>query len=337
MQEDQYNELIAKYLSGNMNTEESARLMAWKEEHVTNQAIFDEIQDIWEATADLEVDLSFKAPNWSDFEQKLSIEASVDEMPTVKPARFRKIFFRIAATLLFLVTAGIAWQFFSKRAPNSNPIAIITPLGERQEITLPDGSQIWVNQNSRVVYDSFFEQRLVHLEGEAFFEVTPDKERPFVIRSGETSTTVVGTSFNVRAYPDEPQIEVTVETGEVFVQKTANQEQKITLQANQSGIYYKQTDSLQTTPQKISNAQAWKKQRLVYENSPLSNVKTDLERYFNITIIVNNPALLKCTWKFNQMTDRPDLETIFNMLSYNLELQVSKNKDTYIWDGPGCQ
>ena len=123
----------------------------------------------------------------------------------------------IAASVLLVITFGVIFVL-QQVGKTQNLITKTTTRGQKSTITLTDGSQVRLNSESSLIYPERFEEnvRSIQLVGEAFFDVARDENRPFIIKSGEVTTTVLGTSFNVSAFPDE-DIEVTVATGKVKV------------------------------------------------------------------------------------------------------------------------
>ena len=198
--EEQNFNKIAKYLSDNIDSEERESLFAWVKEHPDNKKTLEDSMEVWEVSnpSELEFQPNMEAA-WDKMDKRLeTARASQAPSATVRPLRFFRPWMRIAAAAVVLL--GIAFWLFPDFS-NDGTILKQTIAKENTTIELPDGSKIWLNQNSTLEYKKNFEKRIVYLEGEAFFDVAKDKSRPFEIYAGKSKTTVLGTSFNIRAYP----------------------------------------------------------------------------------------------------------------------------------------
>lgn len=343
MKNARYEELIASYLSGEINRPDKEKLLAWVEETKENRAFFDEMAQLWKLAENFDVPYEANTEAaWNAVEKKLDaqiVSSLTPEQPTphpmLKPVWGRIT--RIAAVGLVAILA--AWWIFQKTPEPVTTLQIVqTQSGEQKEVLLPDGSRIWLNENTQLSYDANFEVRQVQLEGEAFFDVERMEDSPFEVVSGSTHTLVLGTSFNVRAYPTEEQVEVTVETGKVkFSEHTESDEQAVVLPAGTSGIYKKPSKELVKTETKLDNALSWRTQRLEFEDSPMRKVISDIERYFDVDIRIENESILYCPYTGD--FSKPDLSSILEAISFALnDARFEKQPDgTYILIGEGCE
>ncbi len=179
-------------------------MFAWTDASTDNQAHFEEWMQAWAMTEGAAVspfDTDLGAA-WAKIDMATSVaEVPVAERPAAKIIHLSKIMRRwsVAAAVLLAIGAGLWWMSHPPVAQQPQFVEIHTLDNERKSITLPDSSEVWLNENSKLTYDPRFAQRHVTLEGEAFFEVERLVERPFEITSGDAVTTVLGTSFNVHA------------------------------------------------------------------------------------------------------------------------------------------
>lgn len=325
-----YLDLIGKYLSGNLQPDEKTVLMNWAEKSAENQAFFDEMIQLWSVSGQYEEE----ADNWQiDTDAAWSkVEESlfpVRELPLTEPQKrgrilnFPTALLRIAAVALVLIVAGYWWWSAPNAVIEKNMLSVATSLNEKRSITLPDGSEVWLNENSVLTYDSLFTERHVSLTGEAFFDVAHDKNRQFVITSGETATTVLGTAFNVRAYPEEDRIEVTVERGLVKFQEKADESDEALLEKGTKGIFVKEQKEVKKIEKADQNATAWKTLRLNLNDVPVEQFAPTLERYFNVEIEVKKPCILK--QKFYGTYEDPSLDTLLETMSFSMDLKIQKD------------
>lgn len=344
MGDAKYLDLIAKYLSGNINQTERADLLAWATASEANKLFFDEMIQLWSISADYEEDFETDVDAaWNKLDQQLLIK---EKPETVKPKEAKIVSIkpfrwvaRVAAVLLVLA-AGYWWLSGTEGILGNQMMAIESKDSTRLEHQLPDGSIVWLNEYTSLSYKKSFKERIVYLEGEAFFEVERMEENPFIIHSGDAKTTVLGTSFNVRAYPDEDQVEVTVETGLVRFEEQMEEEKEIMLQeekdimleAGHTGLYIKESNEVKKIEKKDPNAIAWKTRRLVFDNEKLGEVVKAMERYYKIDILVSNQKVLNCTLNANMM-ENPKLEDVVEIVAYIMELDIVPTQDGYVMKG----
>lgn len=339
---DKYSELIAKYLTGEIAPGEERELFAWTEAKPENQTFFEEMVKTWAltegaSTTPFEVNAEMA---WEKIEQR--IQPASGREATTRPINsspkitaLSKIVRRWSIAAAILIAIGAFAWWLSREPVQQNPLVEIQTFDrEKKEVVLPDSSHVWLNENSKLVYDPKFELRKVTLEGEAFFQVERLEERPFKITSGEAITTVLGTSFNVRAYPAEDKIEVTVKTGKVALAVTREQAPPVLLNAGESGIFDKKEKKVEVAAKKNENADAWKTQLLSFNETLMKDIIETLNRYFNVQIEAENPLLLEC--HYSSTFPQPDLEGILTIIGSTLNFEYTKDGDRYLLSGKGC-
>ncbi len=166
---------------------------------------------------------------------------------------------------------------------------VTTPRGGRYQVTLPDGTDVWLNAASSLTYPVAFQRsvRIVELVGEAYFEVTEDKERPFIVNSGDQSITVLGTAFNVFAYANESAVVTTLVEGAVSVQyggdeqigKVARKERRLT--PGQQAILSGQ--QMRVTHVNTSEYTAWKEGIISFQDKDFNTIIRQIERWYDVT------------------------------------------------------
>jgi ferric-dicitrate binding protein FerR (iron transport regulator) len=290
MEDVKYTNLIGKYLSGNMSSPEKKELMSWVESDASNQDFLDDMIGVWGKTGEAEP--SFEAnidAAWAKVDQRLpSVES---EQPVGAKVRSigsgRRRLLQIAAAAVLVLMAGWWWSIDK---PNDVWLAIDTMDGAVKMVNLPDGSEIWLNANSRLSYPESFTKRQIRLEGEAFFDVARMEDSPFEIYSGEAKTTVLGTSFNVRAYPEEEVIEISVTSGKVTFEEK-NGEQKVTLVKNNSAIFKKKENTIVKVEEPISNVTSWKTNEFDFSKLAVGEMLDIFERHFGVRFENVDPRL----------------------------------------------
>lgn len=165
------------------------------------------------------------------------------------------------------------------------------PKGGEYELILPDGTHVWINSDSELSFPTQFDstRREVFLTGEAYFSVTKDKEKPFIVKVNEDiEIKVLGTQFNVQAYQDENTIETTLCEGSVNV---SDGKQKVTLTPSLQAVYSKSTKNLITRKVDTRLYSSWKDGLFVFENKALEEIMTTLSRWYNIHVFYANQAV----------------------------------------------
>lgn len=183
-------------------------------------------------------------------------------------------------------------EFSTPPAQQKNKNNIIqVPRGGEYELILPDGTHIWLNSDSELSFPLQFDstKREVSLSGEAYFDVTKDPQKPFTVKlSGGIEVKVLGTQFNVQAYPDEKTIETTLCEGSVNV---SDGTKEATLTPSLQAVYSKTNKSITTRKVDIRLYTSWKKGLFVFENKPLEEIMTTLSRWYNINVFYANQTV----------------------------------------------
>jgi ferric-dicitrate binding protein FerR (iron transport regulator) len=182
---------------------------------------------------------------------------------------------------------------------------VFVPKGERMQIIFQDGTKVTLNSESRMRYPRkfAFSERIVELDGEAFFEVATNKNRPFKVNMNEVDVKVLGTLFNAKAYSEDTEIHISLETGSVSL--NADSRLLAKLKPGEKAIYDKKTGTCKVIrQQQIVQNSAWKRNLIIFEHTPLSEVITVLERYYNIKFEIKDPDALNYSYTITTQKDQ---------------------------------
>ncbi|GAA3734792.1 hypothetical protein GCM10022422_17120 [Flavobacterium ginsengisoli] len=233
----------------------------------------------------------------------------------------------VAASLVFLVGLSVFFYATSNTVENKQ---FTVKLGEHAQIKLSDGTKIWLNAGSVLKYPKEFkgDTREVYLSGEAFFDVAKDKKHPFIIHTNKMDTKVLGTSFNVQAYPDQTTQEVSVATGRVNVKSTVTDE-NVYVTPGQKVIFKSQSNKLQAFKDvPLNTISLWRKNIMVFEETPLSEVVATINRNYNVAIEVKNKNLndLKISAYFKELPADQVIGLVCNIVNaqYKMDSGVYK-------------
>lgn len=293
MQPDDTNkDLIRKYIHGEYTPEELAdirKLMMLP----GAQTLFDEV--LAESWTGLEEEDDTDQPRLNqklqDFYEKLAGEEQLLlQQSTSAEAivmRRRASYLRYAAVLaIFILSVGTYKLLQPKKTPQREQFAmqeLSNPNGQRSKITLPDSSEVFLGAGSKLCYPQQFKMgsREVILEGEAFFQITKNPKRPFIIHTRSVQTMVLGTSFKIEAFNNRP-LTVSVATGKVRVDDYAGKRKKslAVLTPGQKVTY--EAGAAVLSAADITDVKSWKDGRLVFQQRQLKDITAELERWYNV-------------------------------------------------------
>ncbi len=265
------------------------------------------------------------------------------------PTKYYFLYASVAAIFITLFFTAIkiynSGQAKSATLPHNE---IATLKGQKSKILLPDGTQVWLNADSKISYPEQFaaDIREVQLVGEAFFDVAHNKEKPFIIHTKEMNIKVLGTAFNVRAYPKDEVSEAALIRGSIEVSFPNRPNQNLILKPNEKIAVKnpaellpenKASESSSNTVIAINNISfsksdstiletAWKNGRLVFDSKPFSSLAEDLERWYDVTIVIDNAQIEKklFTANFNNET----IEDVLHFLKLSYSFNYTYNKES---------
>lgn len=308
---------IAGYLSGEMNEKQSEAFLS--KVNLDNQLYNDYnlMKKSWNkfnSNPDEKYMDTEKA--WNVLSNKLRAEGLTAPELKIRPMNQFRYSLKVAATILILVAFGAPAVYLSLNEI-SDRRAVVKHHSEEGTLTvdLPDGSRIFLNEGSKLEYKkSFEEKRDVALEGEGYFDVMSDPNRPFRVNSGKVVVTVLGTSFNVRE-SENNSIQVFVETGKVHVALRETDE-SITLEPGQMG---EANEHLITKELQDENYLAWKTKDFKFVDESISTILEVLEKSYHVKVDTNNIPLtgMRLTTSYSDQSFDAILNTICAALNMN--------------------
>ena len=316
--------LITSYLTGEISASDLNTLKNELKNNSNFRRLFDEYLDVWQS--------SIKTRKSEDYDEteawrkiKSNINPDKKRSQHVPTTVFLQRIQQVAAAILILAFSGtLVFFLINNKFQGGNKTDIceyIIPYGSRSQVVLPDGSKIWLNSGTTLEYNGQFgrKNRNITMKGEAYFDVAKNKELPFVVNTSDLTIKVLGTAFNVKAYPDEDYIETTVERGIVQVKEdrmNKSDKDNIILKANQKLLYSKnpvlkenliyknknkaalesiKKDNTETKLQvdQVSTKKytSWKDNRWIIEREELQSLVVKLERRYNVTISITDESL----------------------------------------------
>lgn len=264
------------------------------------------------------------------------ITAAMDE-PQIAPKSNKAKWFAAAGLVAGICIAVVSYNNRYQILDVVSPIAIkqvVAKNGQVANVTLGDGTRVWINGGSKLTYPENFRGALreITLEGEAFLEVAHDTERSFLVHTGNIKTQVLGTSFNVKAYSDESFVKVDVLTGKVGVVAPAAKTVFLT-PAEEVLINKKDHSAIKKQMVDINALTSWKDGELVFKNMMLPEVLSTLQRRFNVELKADD-NLAKCSISAN--FTKVSLQNIMVIISRIVKGKAVQSKFGYHIKGKGC-
>lgn len=269
------------------------------------------------------------------------INAALDNPEKENPGKSKK--WMVAASLLAGLCISVTAAYYYRYAllDKLDPIAskqLVAANGQTVNFTLADGTKIWLNAGSKLTYPETFrgEKREIKLEGEAFLDVAHDPAKAFIIHTGQVSTHVLGTSFNIKAYANERFIKVDVLSGKVGVVTPAGKAKSTTTFLTPAEEVVFNKDGLSVTKNKqvdVNALSSWKDGELVFKNMALPEVLNTINRHFNVTVSADvNLARCSITANFTNVS----LENIMKIISKLVKGKAVQKGAVYQLKGKGC-
>lgn len=324
--------LIIRILSGEVSGKEKVFLEQWLKISEANRKYFEQIKFIHEKAIKTFPEIDFNIDKaW------LNVKSQMKTIPVVEIKSYRNqwSWFSVAASVIILIglSAIIYLSVKQKSLTNIQTIAIES-MDSTLDQKLPDSSQIFLNRGTRITYNSDYgkRRREVSLSGEAYINVVHMVNNPLIVKVEEVFIKDIGTAFNVRAYPDEDEVEVYVETGSVNFYSDDNP--GISLDEGQTGIYNKRTRYFAKQQTSEPNIISYKTRSFTFINAKLSDVIRQLNNVYSIQLYLKKPELGNCT--ITVSFENENIETIASIISETLDLKVHKTQEGYILDGLVC-
>ncbi len=343
------NDIISRVISGDATSEEIQQLLHWFNESEDNPKEFARYEMLWNAMEIIGRRHEFNSERafqkFNDHIEGFGQKKSVSLLSRIS---------RIAAMLIF--ASGIAFfagYYLKPVTKNVVTCKIVTPKGSKAYVELADGSKVWLNAESKLTYPESFSEntRDVYLEGEGYFEIAKNKEKPFIVHTSKVNIRAVGTAFNVKSYSSEDIIQTTLVEGAVAIEKhdikvagNAKNSSVVYLKPNQQATFYKASSFIDVSSktsvvmaedkptvksmdilvrkdsllfdEKVNTElfTSWKENKLVFDNEPFESLAVKLERQFNMKCRFMDEELksFRFTGKFPEVS----VEQLFAALQF---------------------
>lgn len=305
-------DLIISYLKEETSLQDEQALQEWRRKGDNNE-LYIELASLWK---EVQKETGTYIPNadyyWKKLEERISEREEIKERKenfAIPLKRFRKI----VAVASVLIAVSVSISFFLGKSSLNHAVSTqtYTALNGKSLMTLPDGTSVWLNIGTTLTYKtSFTKERTVELEGEALFDVITNTESPFVVEMNNVSVKVLGTRFNIQAYPEKPDIRVALLEGRVSV--LTNDTEAI-MNSGEIAYFSKESHSLSIQPNDVMFESSWANKSYTFTAKNLSYISKYLEKWYNVSITLDPTVAESYAYTFT-ITDEP-LETILQIMS----------------------
>ncbi|MFV0471616.1 MAG: FecR family protein [Paludibacteraceae bacterium] len=330
-EEQIFENLAVDYLSGTISDEDEIVFLEMLRSDENNQI---KLRDIAAIRA-ISFVPSLQAKQQANFKK---IENKI--WPPPKQGDNRTLFLqilKISALVALAVTVGVSTYFLlSKFGTTQDTVLVshtIVPNGSTTKLILPDSSVVWLNSGSELKYDNTFgvEERKVTLDGEGYFEVAKDKDKPFIVTTHSIKIRVLGTIFNVDSYADKSTEKVELIEGEVNVSTLdGEQSQQKRLTAHEMIVYNKKSKKIVKSNSSLSVLSQWRLGKLTFSNESLENILIDLEKKFDVHFVIETDKI-KSEYFTGSIDLSMKLNDILDYVDVDKKMDITyKGKDVYI-------
>lgn len=322
--------LLAAYFAGEADGAERAQVETWKLESQENEDYFNASKKTWDASAQLLTDRKFN----TDAEWR-KLKSRINAAPEKKTGRKNTFYWMTAAGVALLITVltlvlnrettGDVWQVAVESGTNT------------KNDTLPDKSVVILNRNTTIEYASAFdgEVRAVKLQGEAFFDVTRNEEQPFVIHTALMDIQVLGTSFNVRSYPEGDSVHVSVISGKV---RCVSNGDTVFVTPGQYAAYIKGDGKIRTGIEDDPNRSAYRNRIFKFNDTPLGVAVQQLNDAYGCNIVLKNESLKTRSFTVTKVFNNEPVENIIEAIKVIYpDISSTNEQNVIILDCTSCK
>ena len=322
-------EVLVAFLKGELDAAQAAAVEAWYDRSAANRRMLGQVYYI--------LYVSDRINDAAGIDVERSLRQFKRRMHAGRRISLRRSAVRIAAAAVIaavLLAGGLTTVLLSKRL--AQPVTVVTQLGERSQVVLPDGTKVWLNSSSSVEYVApfFSRQRRVKMEGEAYFEVEHDRRAPFVVSTNGLDIEVLGTRVNIRNDDNEHRVTTVLLEGAVKAYASGREQASVRLHPAQQLVFDTRTHAMRLTDcPSAERSINWIDGRFCFEHDTFGEIVAELKRYYNVDIrfmdnrlrdmrfsgnfrvedgIYHIMSVLQLTYKFNYRIAGNDIELYAN-------------------------
>jgi ferric-dicitrate binding protein FerR (iron transport regulator) len=325
------DELLFRYLTGDLSGQEAEDIRLSLENDPAGREYLAQMEKMWKLSGSIEnfqrIDL---AGDWNVLRERIAFSKPSLTLPAYTKTRSLTLrVVRVAALILLALAAGFMIHYYTGHGTMGRlDWMSLDAQDQIKELTLPDGSHVFLNEGSSLTYPAQFKgrKRIVRLDGEGFFEVARSEDKAFIIHVSDMATAeVLGTSFNLKEDPGKKKVQLNVLSGKVSFFPRGKKRQAIVLHQDEQAECHQGTIRQQLSLD--LNFLSWKTRKLVFENTPLPEVTKQLGRHYRKQFIINDPGI--DTLALTGTYQNQEMEDVLEEISLVLEI-IFTEKDGMI-------
>lgn len=314
-------EIITRYFEEEASDDEIKILNEWCADSEDNKKEFIRLREIWIlSNKNIEENIKSSQPKIWD---NILLHISHQNIHTYTKRTLIK-YISIAAVAAILLTLSVNFIIDTVKLPTYHYTEMVIPKGEKGQLFLPDGTKVWLNSGSKITTDNLFNtrNRIVRLEGEAYFDVAKDERHKFIVETGPIDIIVHGTAFKVAAYPERSDISVCLQRGEVSIWRHDENQLLCNLSPNQEVVISRNSYASNIHNFNSDDYISWTFDELVFEYASIEEVFSKMENWYGVNIrVVSPPDNLKYRFKIKTET----LTEILGLLNKMAPIEYTVN------------
>jgi len=271
--------------------------------------------------------------------QEINNQINASKIPSIP--WYHKPALKVAASIAVLVALSFVTIYFAWEKENfaeKQMLSVFSANNNAQEVILPDGSKVILNKQTTLKYPKVFRKKIrrVELSGEAVFEVTHNPNHPFIVAANNVEVEVLGTVFNVMAYPTDGMVTATLISGKVkfkYIDPNTKKEQSVTLAPNHSATYYFKQNRFEVSMVDVNKVTAWEQGKLIFSDEPIESLVAKLNRWYGADIILSND--LKGKYRLTMTIDDETIDEALLIISKTIPVGYTQTgKQIVIYPKP---
>lgn len=322
--------LLDRFMRGETSPEEEQQLLAWFREVDSQEDILTFYRQRWHESATKEISEEVQLRMFNQIRDRINTDKTTPLKNNRKQNRKRLLRWgQYAAAVILCIVVGITSHLYTRQSMTEvKEYMIEAEKGQRASVTLPDGTKVWLNSHTQIVYNSNYgmEDRVVDLHGEAYFEVAKDKEHRFIVKAGGLDVEALGTTFNVKAYKEDDGVIATLFSGSI---RATTGKQSVILSPAQQVAFSRESETLVVnSPENIAYASMWRDNELAFKGETLSEIAIRLNRLYNVQIEFKSEKIKQ--YRFSGVIKNNSLDNVFEIISLTSPIMYESLGDTII-------
>lgn len=328
-------DLLDRFMRGETLPEEEQLLLEWFRNSASKDEILEFYQQRWSEVPEDELPAEIQGRMYLRIKERMHEMENLHKEQEKRAFKLKSSFMRFlpyAATILLCISISFSFYLYTqKNLSASNEYIVSAEKGQRASVTLPDGTKVWLNSHTELRYKSDYgvKERNVFLNGEAYFEVSKDKEHRFVVNAGEMAVEALGTAFNVKAYNEDPDFVATLFEGSI--KAGTGDDNNVILTPDQHVSLNRKSKSLTVgISENVLYARMWRNNELAFEKEKLDDIAVLLNRMYNVQLKFKSDKIRQ--YRFSGVIKNNSLDNVIEIISLTAPIIYESHGDTIILD-----